>query len=195
MQNHTWVFCDPMDCSPPGSSLSMGFPRQEYWSGLPFPFPLSKGFKIWLHIRISWEVLEENRYVNTQICKCVYTTYVHTSLGPTTNQLNQSHWWWFWQETSATVQDPQRYWCLGQAGVLPECVVIDFPGGSDGKESACDAGDSGSIPGSGRSPGEGNDYQLQFSCLENSTDRGTWWSTVHGVSESWTWVSNEVHIK
>ena len=50
----------------------------------------------------------------------------------------------------------------------------DFPGGSDGKVSACNAGDPGSIPGLGRSPGEGNGNPLQYSCLENSMDRGTW---------------------
>ena len=55
-----------------------------------------------------------------------------------------------------------------------------FPGGSDGKASACNVGDPGSIPGSGRSPGEGNGNPLQYSCLENPTDRGAWWTTVHG---------------
>ena len=65
-----------------------------------------------------------------------------------------------------------------------------FPGGSDGKESACDAGDPGSIPGLGRSPGEGNGYTLQYSCLEISMDRGAWWATIHGVAKSQTWLSN-----
>ena len=59
----------------------------------------------------------------------------------------------------------------------------DFPGSSDGKESACNAGDPGAIPGSGRSPREGNDNLLQYSCLENSMDRGAWWATVHGVAK------------
>ena len=59
-----------------------------------------------------------------------------------------------------------------------------FPGGSNGKESACNAGDSGLIPGSGRSPGEGNGSPLQCSCLENPTDRRAWWATLHGVAES-----------
>ena len=54
---------------------------------------------------------------------------------------------------------------------MPKCVLNDFPGGPDGKE-ACNAGDLGSIPGSGRSPGEGNGSPLQYSCLENSMDRG-----------------------
>ena len=50
-----------------------------------------------------------------------------------------------------------------------------FPGGSDGKESTCNMGDLGSIPGSGRSPGEGNGNPLQYSCLENLMERGAWW--------------------
>ena len=54
-----------------------------------------------------------------------------------------------------------------------------FPGGSDGKENTCNAGDPGSIPGSGRSLGEGNGNPLQYSCLENPTDRGAWQATVH----------------
>ena len=65
-----------------------------------------------------------------------------------------------------------------------------FPGGSDGKESACNAGDPGSIPGSGRSSGEGNGYPLQYSCLENPMDRGALWATVHGVTRSWIRLSN-----
>ena len=63
---------------------------------------------------------------------------------------------------------------------------MGFPGGSDGKESACTVGDLGSIPGLGRSPGDlqeillhGN--PLQYSCLESSMDRGAWWATTHGV--------------
>ena len=59
-------------------------------------------------------------------------------------------------------------------------------GGSDGKETACSAGDPGSIPGSGRSPGEGNGYPLQYSCLENPMDRGAWGATVHGVTKNRT---------
>ena len=65
-------------------------------------------------------------------------------------------------------------------------IYIDFPGGSEGKKSACNAGDPGWIPGLGRSPGEGNGNQLQYSCLENPMDRGAWQATVHGVAKSWT---------
>ena len=56
--------------------------------------------------------------------------------------------------------------------------------GSGGKESACNGGDPGSIPGPGRSPGEENGNPLQYSYLENSMDRGAWWATVHGVTKS-----------
>ena len=58
-----------------------------------------------------------------------------------------------------------------------------FPGGSDGKESAYNGGDSGLIPGLGRCPGEGNGFPHQYSCLENSMDRGAWQATVHGFTK------------
>ena len=61
-----------------------------------------------------------------------------------------------------------------------------FPGGSDGKTSAHNAGDLGSIPRLGRYPGEGNGKPLQYSCLDNPMDGGAWWATVHGVAKSWT---------
>ena len=61
---------------------------------------------------------------------------------------------------------------------------IGFPGGSDGKESACNTGDLGLIPGLGISPGKGKGYPLQYSCLENPMDRGAWWATVHTVEKS-----------
>ena len=65
-----------------------------------------------------------------------------------------------------------------------------FPGDSNSKESACNVGDPGSEPGLGRSPGEGNGNPLQYSCLENLMDRGAWWATVHGVTKSWTRLSD-----
>ena len=61
-----------------------------------------------------------------------------------------------------------------------------FPASSDGKDSACNVGDLGSIPGLGRSPGEGNGFPLQFSGLENSMNREAWQATVNGVAKSWT---------
>ena len=65
-------------------------------------------------------------------------------------------------------------------------MLQGFPGGPDSKESACNAGDLGCIPGWERSPEEGNGYPLQYSCLENSMDTGTWWAHVHGVTQNQT---------
>ena len=67
---------------------------------------------------------------------------------------------------------------------------MGFPGGSEGKASACNAGDLGLIPGSRKYPGEGNGNPLQYSCLENSMDGGAWWATVHRVAKSWTQLSD-----
>ena len=64
-----------------------------------------------------------------------------------------------------------------------DITLPDFPGGLNCKVSAYNVGDS-SIPGSGRSPGEGNANPLQYSCLEIPMDGGTWWATVHGIAES-----------
>ena len=68
---------------------------------------------------------------------------------------------------------------------LPTPVFLAFPCGSAGKESPCNGGDLGSVPGLGRSPGEGKSYPLQYSCLENSMD-----CIVHGVTKSWTRLSD-----
>ena len=81
--------------------------------------------------------------------------------------------------TSQNCWDSQMGWC-----------PVGFPRGSDGKESACNAGDPCLIPGSGRFPGEENGNSLQYSCLENSINRGAWQLTVHGVIKSWTWLSD-----
>ena len=67
-----------------------------------------------------------------------------------------------------------------------ELYNLGFHGGSDSKESACNAGNPDSIPGLGRSPGEGNGNPFQYSWLENAVDRGTWWATVRGFAKSQT---------
>ena len=75
------------------------------------------------------------------------------------------------------------------------CVWV-FPGGSVVKNPPANAGDArdmGSIPGLGRSPGVGNDNPLQYSCLENSMDRGAWWDTIPAVTKSQTWLSTHTH--
>ena len=95
-----------------------------------------------------------------------------------------------WHYAKATIW--RNYWGMG------------FPGGLDGKESAYSAEDLGSIPGSGRSSTEGNGNPLQYSCLENTMDGGSWQATVHGVAKSQTrlsdfflfyWVYSGYHCK
>ena len=89
------------------------------------------------------------------------------------NQGNNAHWGSLLRQT------------LGLAE-LPGTRGTGFPGGSDSKESACNSRDLGFISGSGRFPGEENSYSLQYSCLENSMDRGAWRATIHGVAKSVT---------
>ena len=94
------------------------------------------------------------------------------------------------------MSEPHRGWerkmvqSLGKAGwrflKWLSIELASFPGGLAGKESACNVGDLGSMPGSGRSPGEGNGSPLQYPCLEDSMDRGAWRATVHGVAKSRT---------
>ena len=77
---------------------------------------------------------------------------------------------------------------MGTQGAVtcPYCYHWGFPSNSDHKESACNVGDPGSIPGSGRSPGEGNGNPPKYSWLENSMNRGAWWTTVHEVTKDQT---------
>ena len=75
----------------------------------------------------------------------------------------------------------------------PVYLVLGFPGGASGKElpeNAGDIRDMGSVPGWGRSPGEGHGNPLQYSCLETPMDRGAWQATFHGVAKSWTQLSD-----
>ena len=75
---------------------------------------------------------------------------------------------------------------------LPTPVILGFPCGSAGKESAHNAGELGFIPELGRSPGEGEGYLLQYSCMDNSMDRGAWKAIVQGVAKSQTWLSDSI---
>ena len=84
---------------------------------------------------------------------------------------------------SQTLSDFHFHFSLSQ-------YQMGFPGGSDGKESACNAGNPGLILGSGRCPGEVNGHPLHYSCLENPKDKGAWWAIVHGVAKSWTQLSD-----
>ena len=84
--------------------------------------------------------------------------------------------------TGKTIALTIPLFCVSIGGFLKDCILVfkGFPGGAEVKASACNVGDLGSIPGSGRSPGEGNGTPLQYSCLENPMDGGALWATVHG---------------
>ena len=99
---------------------------------------------------------------------------------------------WSWTLTLCEIQMNSR--CFIDLHVnVATTKPLGFPCSSSGKESAYDAGDQGSVPGSGRASGEGNDNLLQYSCLENSMDREAWRATVHGVAKSRTWLSTNTH--
>ena len=78
------------------------------------------------------------------------------------------------------MREPGGLPSMGSHSLWP-LPLLGFPGGSDSKESACNAGDPGLVPGSGKSPGEGNGNPLQYSCLENPRDEGAWWAAVYAV--------------
>ena len=114
-----------------------------------------------------------------------------------TLNVNLNPWGW-----GLNAKEKERRWCFYSGELartrrrlslrwrLEKLHTPVFPGSLDGKASAYNAGDTGSIPGSGRSPGEGNGNLLQYSCLENPMDGGAWQSTVHGVIKSQTWLSD-----
>ena len=96
------------------------------------------------------------------------------------------------QTLLSAFSNPSIWW---KRGALIR-FTYKFPGGSVVKNqpaNAGDTGDTGSIPGWGRFPGRGNGNPLQYSCLENSMDRGAWWAEVHGVANSWPWLSMSIH--
>ena len=138
--------------------LSLGFSRQEYWSGVPFPSPMHESEKWQWSLSVVSDSLRPHGLQPTRLLR---------------------PWDFFRQEYWSGVLSPLE--CVFKINLI---YVWGFPGSSD-------VGNLGLNPGSGRSPGEGNDYPLQYSCLENPMDRGTWWAIIHGITKSQMWVSNE----
>ena len=108
--------------------------------------------------------------------------------------VNSESWWWtgragvpqfMWSQRVGHDGATELNWRIHFVFIRSVCKK-DFPGGWNLKESDCNAGNTGSIPGKGRSPGEGNCYPLRYSCLENSMDRGAWRAIVHGITKSQT---------
>ena len=134
--------------------LSIGFARQEYWSGLPFPSPGDlpdpriEPVSPTLQADSTDWVIREDREVDEQVLLYMLSLIVRRT-GNIKNSLGHKNNFTYFI-----------------------CLSLGFPGGLDGKASTYNEGDLGSIPGSGRSPEEGNGNPLQYSCLENPMDRG-----------------------
>ena len=157
------TLCDPMDCSPTSSSFHRLLQaRILEWVAIPF----SRGS--------SWPRIELVSLTSPVLAGGFFTNggFPDSSVG---------------KESACNAGDHDSWvgkipWRRGR---LPTPVFLGFPCGLAGKESACNVGDLGSIPGLGRSPGEGKGYPLQYSGLENSVD-----CIAHGVAKSRTWLSD-----
>ena len=139
--------------------------------------------------RTNWDLpsTDPNHACAMRLCVCVYMCKTDVTPHQDCSQFLPLHLWYY----PHLVILSHSFACFlvtslkNLSFLLTFYIGVDFPRSSVGKEFACKAGDLGSIPGLGRSPGEGNDYPLQYSCLENSMDRGVWWATVHGVIRVW----------
>ena len=182
---------DPMDCSPPGSSIHGIFQgRVLEWGG----------------VGCQYLSLEEGKYIIIALLKSpsCYPTHLLVGFPMFFNSDLAS---WKWKDSGAIKGDGllnplldllYQAWRLGILELFNSNINSSppvylyfggFPGGSDGKESACNVGDLGLIPGLGRSPGGEHGNPLQYSCLENPMNRRAWWATVLGVAKSWAWLS------
>ena len=189
---HAWLpqlypaLCDPVDCSTPGSCVH-GILQATIWSGLSRPPPRN----------LPNPGIEPGSLLSPPCIRGFFTTNTtwEAEMAAKLEIYNRIlRWWSSDKESVLQCRRPQSHSWTGKIpwrkNRLPTPVFLSFPSGSDGKESTCNAGDLGSTPGLGRSPGEGYGYPLQYSGLANSMDRRTWWVTVHGVAKSWIWLCN-----
>ena len=166
----------------------MEFPSQKYWSGLPFP---SSGYLPDPGIEPGSPALQADSFTVWATKKALIQlrplelldlfTFPPVSFAQQILQLKTTDW------------DNLSHMCKGTPSLKLHIVHFlhkGFPEGSYGKESDCNARNWGSIPGSGRYPGEGNICPLQYSWLVNPMDRGAWRAIVYGVAKSRTWLSD-----
>ena len=147
--------------------LSMRFSRREHWSGLPFSCPADL----------------PNPRTEPRLLHCRQNLYHLNHQGINGQSWNlESIWSLAGWSYDTDILEVIRYMIP-----LPQAT---FLGGSDGKESACNARKPGSIPGLERSPGGGHGSPLQYACLETPMDRGAWWTIFHGGAKSYSWASN-----
>ena len=181
----------------------MGFPRQEYCSGLPFPPPDCKEIFEYISLALFLSHTHTHTHIHTELywdkfiyCKiCLFEMFDSLVLrivtGVKSSSLSNFEHFHHLEKESLS---PELPWQLSgrdstyqhrRRSFDPWVGKIPCRRKSAGKESACNAGDLGSIPGLEWSPGEGNGYPLQYSCWENPTN-----CIVHGMAKSWTWLSD-----
>ena len=130
-------------------------------------------------VRHNWET----KHISTQThmsCEILVPQPGIKPESPVMEAQSLNHW---------TAREARRLKCFKFLFCLCD-ILLDFSDGSDGEESSCNARDPGLIPGLGRSPGEGNGYPLQDSCLENPMDRGAWWATMGLQRVQHNWATN-----
>ena len=162
--SRVWLFVTPWTGAYQ-APLSMEFSRQEYWSGLPFPSPRESS---WPRDQIQVSCIAGRHFTIWATWEACTHTYIQIYLLLKILPRKQSR-------GQITNKWPVKW---------------GFSSSSAGKKSVCNAGDPASIHGLERFPGEGIGYPMQYSCLENSIDRGAWQTTVHGVTKSRTQLSD-----
>ena len=155
-------------------SVATGDSRLLYWTSTSIEPPAEGLVLIWGRGSCWWENEWDGTVPPSHDLACVFQ-------GKTPN----NH-----KRTLPHPHDSHRFWKVLLLEHMDLLRSLGFPGGSESKASACNAGDPGSIPGSARSPGEVNGNPLQYSHLENPMDRGAWQATVHRVTKSQTRLSN-----
>ena len=178
---------------------SMGFSRQEYWSGVPLPSLCSSpdviincllafflpSFKAWLKCYLSQMSFLFIYFLLLEDTPFSFTLQYYNGFCHTSTWIGHRYTY-----VPSLLNSPPT--SLPTTDIIFDWSIFkqDLPCSSAGKESASNAEDLGLVPGSERSPGEGNGNPLKYSCLENPMDRGAWQAIVHGVTKSRTQLSN-----
>ena len=177
------TLCDPMDCSLPGSSVHGDPPGKNTGVGCQILcqriFPIQGSNPGLLH---CWRILYHLSHQGSHYTKKEQFIYLSSYFG-----LWGCSYFFF-----SIVNSVENHSYTSSFMQIYK-VFMNFPGGSDGKESVCNVGDQGLIHGLGKFPGEGNSNPLQYSCLANPMYGGGSWVTVHGITKSWTWLRDK-HI-
>ena len=188
------LFSSPGDLPDPG--IEPGSPALKAHSLPSEPPGFAMTTTLVLSTRIQyWEALwhltyELNQRQREGKAKGMGCTHSECTPSPEAGVSQAGYWFelWDWRGKSRKNVSVQRAYCLVE--MADNFITIWYPHSSVSKESACNAGVMGSIPELGKSPVERNGNLLQYYCLENPMVRGAWWATVHGVTKSWTWLSD-----